>query len=147
MKTSILVNIILWGIPILVLLSIFISICIEEKSISLGGVLFIILLCFFPGEQLVKNVKKYYSKPNPINEIEVYVDGKLRIQYQDVCHLCHAHDKNSKVFTAYMSLDGEVSQEDICVNCGKSFLCHETIEELRDTENAASSMDIMMNQN
>lgn len=115
----------------------------KEKKISsfFIGIIGFLLLGGFPAWGFYINLNKYLTKPKPTNEIEIYLNGEPRIQYQDITHLCHPSDKNSTCFTSFMSLDGEVLQTDICTICGRHFLDHNTLREYRYYEAVAYGTD------
>ena len=140
---------------LLIIISMFIY-CVynsfKEKSISYFflGILWILLFGTIPTWGAYITVNKYYSKPVPTNETEVCINGETRTQYQDTTHLCHASDKNSSMFTSYLSPKGEVSQTDTCILCLRPFLAHDTREEHRYYEAMSymnESMDYCCNFN
>lgn len=122
---------ILLGLYVLLIISGFIYFCFREKKVSdiILGIFGIILLCGMPVWGLGVNVNKYYSKPEPVNVVEVYRNGVSCKQYQDAAHFCDAEDSNSSVFTSIMSSSGEASQKDICIHCRKPFYHHNTLKE------------------
>lgn len=85
--------------------------------------------CFFKIIYPVAN--KYFGNPKPSNQIELYVNGEVMIQYQDTTHFCNAKDENSKCFTSRIPANGKVSKNDICVYCGNTFINHDTHKEQR----------------
>ena len=132
--TFLLMTIIVWGLCLLIVISVFIYIVystLKEKSISyfFVGILWILLFGSIPTWGAYITINKYFSKPVPTNETEVCINGKTRIQYQDTTHLCHPSDKNSTMFTSYLSPYGEVSLTDTCILCLRPFLAHDTQEE------------------
>ena len=137
------------GLCLLIIISMFIY-CIydsfKENSISyfFGGILWILIFGSIPTWGAYIIVNKYCSKPMLTNETEVYINGENRIQYQDTTHLCHPSDKNSTMFTSYLSPNGEVSQKDTCIFCLRPFLAHDTQAEHRYYE-AMSYMSESMN--
>ena len=84
--------------------------------------------------------KKLFANPKPSNPIELYIEGKEYIQYQDTTHFCNANDKNSPCFRSRIRVGKKASKDDICEDCGKSFRRHDTHEEQRYF-NSLSSTD------
>lgn len=73
----------------------------------------------------------FFGNPKPSNQIELYENGEIMIQYQDTTHFCNAKDENSMCFTSRIPANGKVSKNDICVYCGNTFINHDTHKEQR----------------
>lgn len=101
-----------------------------KKSLKLILLFFIcILITFSPAYCLIKTSKKFFSKPNPSNTIELFENGEKLIRYQDTTHFCNANEENSNCFTAKIPVYRTVSKNDTCIHCGKNFTYHNTLKE------------------
>ena len=92
-------------------------------------ILICILITFSPAYCLIGTLRKFFSKPYPSNLIEMFVDGKNLIQYQDTTHFCNAAEENSNCFTARIPIDRNASRSDTCIYCGRDFIYHNTRKE------------------
>lgn len=103
----------------------------EEKTIwsFAKGLVFFLFMGNIPVCALYVDGNKYFSKPEPTKMIEMCINGKSYVQYQDTTHLCKASDENTTNFTAIIPLGGEALQTDTCTICGKTFLHHQTLSE------------------
>lgn len=121
-------EIILLGVYLLFILLSCILVYSEKKNFLsfLQGLGLLLFLGVFPALGLCINVKKYFSKPEPIIVFDTCIDGKNHMIYQDITHLCDASNKNSTAFTSFIPLSGELSQTDTCIICWESFLDHNT---------------------
>lgn len=71
----------------------------------------------------------FFGNPKPSNQIELYENGEIMIQYQDTIHFCDANDENSHCFTARIPVNKKAYRNDICIHCGQPFTDHYTHKE------------------
>lgn len=76
------------------------------------------------GTYIVAN--KFFGRPKPSVVIEQFRDGKKYYQYQVLDHFCNPDDKDSLSFVAIIPADRNVSRDDICINCHRTFANHNT---------------------
>lgn len=143
MKTTVYILVLVW-FGILTLIPIIVSFYCLRSVLPAGSshsitfkkflkLILIILICvlitFSPAYCLIGTLRKFFSKPNPSNLIEMFVDGESLIQYQDTTHFCNATEENSNCFTSRIPIDRNVSKSDTCIHCGRDFSYHNTHKE------------------
>lgn len=120
---------------------------IRSKELVSGEKLIAIItvvgILFLPCHEAYLDLEKTFRKPNPENMKEIYILGKLYTWYQDTAHLCNASDKKSTFFTSLIAPDGQVSRRDVCIICGKTFECHNTLKDQRRIELAIEQSEVL----
>ena len=87
-------------------------------------------ICSYGSISIIYTVtNKVYGNPKPSNQIELYEDGEVIIQYQDTIHFCNTNDENSHCFTARIPANKKAYRDDICIRCGQPFTDHYTHKE------------------
>lgn len=104
--------------------------------ISFGSIVVVLLMSGFCAFFVFGSVNTIYTvansffgNPKPSNQIELYEDEEVIIQYQDTIHFCDANDKNSHCFTARIPANKKAYRDDICIHCGQPFTNHYTHKE------------------
>lgn len=102
----------------------------EAPFIGIVGVVLFTAFCIVcasgsvEGTYIVAN--KFFGQPKPAIVIEQYRDGEIYLQYQVPDYLCNPDDKDSLSFLAMIPADRNVSRDDICIHCHKTFANHNT---------------------
>lgn len=148
---ALIIHMIVWGsftVFLIVSAFLFFRFLSSDKSLSLVSkalmlVSFVIVFPFFAYGSvdcfyIVTN--RLFANPKPSNPIELYVDGKKYMHYQDTTHLCDAKDENSPCFKSRVLVWEKPSKNDICENCGKIFRFHYTRKEQRYCNNTDFSI-------